>query len=446
MKGAGKRDPRREAFRILCRVEEEESYADILLEKALEGPWDERDKRLLVGLVNGTVRWRGKLDYVLEQTVQGGLKRVEPRSRNLLRLGAYQLLFTQKLPAYAVVNETVELAKTTGLRTSTLTNAVLRAIIRCFKQLQWPSEEEEPARFLAVTESHPEWLVKRWIISFGYEKAKALCQLNNLPAKVVLRANLLRTTREDLRKSLEGEGLQVTKGTWCEESLSLERGSPAHSESFVEGLFQVQDEASTLVGKLIDPKPGELLVDLCAAPGGKATHLAERMEDQGVVLACDLRSRRLVSVRENAMRLGLTSIFPVTADGRSLALKRKADRILVDAPCSGTGVLRRRVDLRWKLRENQIPVLAKLQGELLDSANELLAPGGILVYSTCTLESDENQEAARHFLERHEEYEIERAESFVPKDLVEAEGWMETHPEKHGVDGGFAVRLKKRKH
>jgi len=446
LKEARKRNPRREAFRILCRVEEEESYADILLEKALEGPWDERDKRLLVELVNGTVRWRGKLDYVLEQTVQGGLKRLEPRSRNLLRLGAYQLLFTQKLPAYAVVNETVELAKTTGLRTSTLTNAVLRAIIRCFKQLQWPSEEEKPARFLAVTESHPEWLVKRWITSFGYENAKALCQMNNLPAKVVLRANLLRTTREGLRKGLEGEGLEVKKGTWCEESLILERGSPAHSESFREGLFQVQDEASTLVGKLVDPQSGERVIDLCAAPGGKATHLAEMMEDKGTVLACDLHPRRLATVRENAQRLGHHCIVPIATDGRSIALKAKSARILVDAPCSGTGVLRRRVDLRWKLRENQIPVLARLQGELLDSANELLAPGGILVYSTCTLEPEENQEAARHFLERHEEYEIERAESFVPKDLVEAEGWMKTHPEKHGVDGGFAVRLKKRKH
>ncbi len=442
----GKKDPREEAFRILCRVDEEESYADILLDRALEGEWDERDKRLLVELVNGTIRWRGKLDYVLGQTVTGGTKRLDPKTRNLLRLGAYQLIKTQKLPVYAVVNESVELAKKQGLRTSTLTNAVLRAIIKCFKQLHWPSEEEEPAQFLSLTESHPEWLVRRWIGVFGYERTKALCQINNLPAKVALRANRLKTTPEELRKRLVEEGLTVNGGGWCRETLILEGGSPAHRESFRRGLFQVQDEASTLVGKLVDPKPGDLVVDLCAAPGGKATHLAEMMDDKGTVLAFDLHPQRLAAVRENARRLGLRSVLPVAAEGQAIGLSRKADRVLADAPCSGTGVLRRRVDLRWKLREDQIPVLAELQGELLDSAAELLAPKGTLVYSTCTLEHEENEEAVRHFLERHEGFEIERAESFVPEDLVEAEGWMRTQPEAHGMDGGFAVRLKKRKH
>lgn len=443
---SGKKNPREEAFRILCRVEQEESYADILLDRALKGNWDERDKRLLVDLVNGTIRWRGFLDYVLDQAVSGGLARLDLRTKNLLRLGAYQLLKTQKIPAYAVVNETVELAKAKGLRSGTLTNAVLHAIIKCFKQLRWPSEGEEPARFLAIRESHPEWLVRRWIGYFGYDRAKALCQIDNLPAKVVLRANRLKATAEQVQSRLRDEELMAEKGAWCEESLILERGSPGHSRSFEEGLFQIQDEASTLVGKLASPKPGELVVDLCAAPGGKATHLAEEMEDQGAVLACDLHLRRLAAVRENARRLGLKSILPVVSDSRKIALKHKADCVLVDAPCSGTGVLRRRVDLRWKLNEKQIQELTSLQADLLESASGMVKLGGVLVYSTCTLEPEENEGITERFLERHSDFVIEQAGPFVPKEVVEARGWMKTYPDRHGTDGGFAVRLTKRKH
>jgi 16S rRNA (cytosine967-C5)-methyltransferase len=443
---SGKKNPRAEAFRILCRVEQEQSYADSLLDCALKGNWDERDKRLLVELVNGAIRWRGFLDYVLEQAVSGGLERLDLRTKNLLRLGAYQLLKTRKLPAYAVVNESVELARIQGLHSSTLTNAVLRAIIKRFKQLRWPSEEREPAHFLAIKESHPEWLVRRWIGHFGYERTKALCQIDNLPARVVLRTNRLRANSEQLQNRLKEEGLKAEKGAWCEETLVLEQGSPGHSRCFGEGLFQIQDEASTLVGRLADPKPGELVVDICAAPGGKATHLAEMMADQGTVPAFDLHLRRLALVRENAGRLGLKSIVPVVADGRHIALKHKADRVLVDAPCSGTGVLRRRVDLRWKLREEQIRELASLQAGLLESASGMVKPGGVLVYSTCTLEPEENEGVAKKFLGKHGEFVLERAESFVPRGLVEPEGWLKTYPEKHGVDGGFAVRLKKRKH
>lgn len=442
----GKKNPREEAFRILCRVDEEESYADILLDLALKGTWDERDKRLLVELVNGTIRWRGKLDYVLDQTVEGGLARLDLRARNLLRLGAYQLLLTQKLPAYAVVNESVELAKSKDLKSSSLTNAVLHAIIKCFKQLHWPSEEKEPARFLAVTESHPEWLVRRWIRLYGYLRAKALCQIDNLPAKVALRTNRLKITPGDLRKRLEEEGFDVARGKRCEETLILEKGSPSKSRSFREGLFQVQDEASTLVGKLVDPKPAELVVDLCAAPGGKATHLAELMNDEGMVLACDFYPKRLAAVSESARRLRVKSILPVAADGRSISFQEKAERVLVDAPCSGSGVLRRRVDLRWKLREEQVHELASLQMELLENAANMVKPGGVLVYSTCTLEPEENEEVAAKLLEKHSEFIIERAESFVPQDLVVPQGWMTTYPDKHGMDGGFAVRLKKSKH
>lgn len=425
-------------------MDKEESYADILLDKALSsGTWDERDKRLLVELVQGTLRWRGFLDYVLGETVTGGLERLDSRTRNLLRLGAYQLLKTEKIPAYAVVNESVKLAKTQDPRAGTLTNAVLHAIIKRFKQLRWPSEEDEPARFLAVKGSHPEWLVRRWIASLGCPRARSLCQADNSPAKTVLRTNRLRITPQALQEKLEGEGFSAEAGTWCAESLTLEKGSPAHSQSFQEGLFQVQDEASTLVGKLLDPRPGEFVVDLCAAPGGKATHLAEEMEDRGTVLACDLYPKRLLAVRENTARLGLQRVLPVAADGRWLALKRRADRVLVDAPCSGTGVLRRRTDLRWKLKEEDIGSLADLQGELLNAAGGMLGPGGVLVYSTCTLEPEENEGVVGRFLAGQPGFVIEGAGAFVPAGVVEPEGWMKTYPDLHGVDGGFAVRLRK---
>jgi len=432
------------ALEILQRIEVTSSYADKLLETALKKEsFSLRDRALIVELVNGVTRWRGRLDWILNRLVEGGINKLTPWIRNILRLGLYQILFLNQIPTFAATDESVKLAKKYGHEgTARLVNAVLRRAIREASQIKYPLISEDPVTHIASFYSHPAWIVRRWVERFGIEETILLCQTNNLRPPLSVRVNLLKTSPLQLKERLEKEGVKAKPGRYTSQSLILEGAPPLEeSPSFQEGLFQVQDESSVLVGLLLDPQKGEKVIDLCSAPGGKATHLAELMGDEGSIIAVEPKLSRLILLKKNCERLGIKKVYPCLGNGRYFQT-RPVDRVLVDVPCSGTGVLARRADLRWRLREGSFITLKKLQRELLFQAAILVKNGGVVVYSTCSIEPEENEEVIMEFLDTHPSFTVEKVD-LLPSEIVDARGFLRTFPHLHGIDGVFAARLRK---
>ena len=439
------------AVEILLKVETRKAYADILLDHSLKtATLAVRDRALLTQLVYGTLRWRGKLDWFLTRLVHRPLADMDGYLRNLLRLTFYQTLLLDKVPDYAAVHEGVELAKRYGgKKAGGLVNAIARRLLREKDHLANPDGKADLALRLSVAWSHPDWLVRRWLGYFGERDTEALLQANNEEPPLVLRANRLQGNREALLEKLRAPGLEAAPALWSPQAIYLRSASPVHQlPGFQEGLFLIQGEASQLVGFLLEPKPGERILDACAAPGGKATHLAELMEDRGEIIATDISARGLEKLNQNVRRLALTSVKPVQADlSRKLtgALALAYDRILADLPCSGLGTLRSHPEAKWHREERDIKRLAGLQEMILNQLSSYLKPGGILVYATCTLTRDENEQVVEDFLHRHKEFVLENAADFLPGAAWQMvrENYFLALPHKHGTDGFFAVRMRK---
>lgn len=399
------------------------------------------DRSFLTELVYGTIRWRGNLDWVLRQFVlPRKLKNLE-RMRgsgnvsvlDILRLGLYQLLFLDGVPDHAAVNESVELAKKYGYEgLSGLVNAVLRRTARTKGTIPYPDIQVDPTKHITARYSHPEWIVKRWIERYGVDETIQLCSANNLRAPLYIRTNFLNTSRDQLIWSLEKEGTTAVAGCNLPGSVKITGLSSPVNElsSYRRGWFQVQDESSMLASHILDPQPGETIIDTCAAPGGKSTHIAELMQNRGKIWAFDIDARRLSLVSQACQRLGITIVEAIEADARKLdeyLSGEKADRVLVDAPCTGLGVLRRRVEIRWRRTPDQLERFPELQYAILASAARHVKPGGVLVYCTCSIEPEENQQVVARFLEAHPQFQ--------------AEGYMQTYPHVHDMDGFFAARM-----
>lgn len=448
---------REAALRALCRIESERAFAGEALERELaEGRLDKRERALATELTFGTLRARGRVDFVLAGFLKRPLAELTPWIRNDLRLGAYQLLYLDRVPPSAAVNEAVALAHRYGhAGTAGLVNAVLRNLVR-----QGPpplpdpasaADLDELATALAIVHSHPRWLVAEWLARFGPVETEALLRANNQPAPVTIRVNALKTTRDGLRERLTAEGVTLGPLRYLDDGFVIsDFDSLAALPSYRDGLFIVQDEAAMLVAHIVDPRPGERVLDACAAPGGKTTHLAELMRDQGELLAVDSSPGRLRLVEENCARLGVTCASTLAEDARRLGQLKAgwADRVLVDAPCSGLGTLRRRPDARWRKEASAAGELAQLQRDILASVARCVVPGGTLVYSTCTLGETENQDVVRAFLAEHPEYAPEDLTPWVPPGLRAAIGdagwWLQTYPHRHGIDGFFVARLRRR--
>lgn len=437
---------REQALQILYRVETQQAYATRLLAQVTAGA--PRDLALLQQLVKGTLDWRGAIDGVLDPVVKGGLAALTPWIRNILRLGAYQILYLDRIPPEVAVSEAVELAKRHGHRgTVGLVNAVLRKVVaqRSSGTVPTPGAPPDDAATIAVTYSHPAWLVQRWVTQLGPEATAALCAANNRAWPLSLRTNTLKVATDELRRRLHDEGLALHPAQYhpdCTIVDHLPSGRRLHElATYRAGLFQVQDESAAFVADLVDPQPGELVVDLCSAPGGKTTHLAALMGDRGRIVAVDPHAGRLRLVQENCARLGISSVDGLVADGRSVQLERPADRVLVDAPCSGLGALGRRSDARWNKSEDDLSRLHALQVELLEHAATLLKPGGRLVYSTCTVEPLENDGTVEAFLRAPPEHHVLRPSSRIPAALVDDNGYYRTWPHRHGMGGAFGTIL-----
>lgn len=441
------------ALRILIAVEEEGAYANIALHRILEKYRPGKlDRAFTTELAYGTLRSLNTLDWILARFVKKPLESQTAAVRNILRLGVYQLIFMDRVPPSAACNEGAELARKHGHPGSVkFVNGVLRSVSRQCGEISYPTLLENPLEHISLRYSHPAWMVKRWLEEFGPEGTIALCRANNKPAPNTIRTNTLKITRSDLAERLKAEGLLVSETVYAPEGLKIEGfyslGSLA---SFREGLFQVQDESSMLAGRALMPSPGSFVLDACSAPGGKTTHLAQLMENRGLILGVDIHPHKLSLIEENCLRLGIDIVQGRTGDARTLPeeLYNLADFVLVDAPCSGLGVLKRRPDARWRKNPDELPALVKLQAEILEGASRCVRDGGVLVYSTCTLIREENAGQVENFLAGHPDFALEDLRAYLPGALDQegtlAGGQLQIYPHLHGMDGFFIARMRKK--
>jgi len=396
----------------------------------------------------GTTRFRRRLDYVLNVYVDRGLDSFPPPLIEILRLSAYQIVYLSKVPDFAVVNDAVELARREGYGgLARVVNGILRGLARGDREVGLPEWSTDPAGHLEIVHSHPRHLVEIWLERWSPDKVHDLCRFNNSKASHFARINRLRARDSNNRHELL-EGCSPHPSVPDCVSLGLE-DSPSESALLLDGYVTVQDPAAMLVAPLLDPKPEMRVWDVCAAPGGKCTHLAELMDDRGTVVASDLSRKRLDSVRENVLRLGSRSIEMLAADGLQPPWTRNDllfDGILLDVPCTGWGTFRRHPDLRWRLSPGDPERLGSQALSLLSSVSRYLRPGGILVYSTCTLSREENEEPVRRFLEVHSNWRLDSVIPWLPhafQDMVAEEGWITVFPPDMKMDGLFAARLRR---
>jgi 16S rRNA (cytosine967-C5)-methyltransferase len=437
--------PRETALSILCRAENG-VFIDTPLAQARQ-TLDARNSAFLLELVYGVLRNQARLDWTLNLFSVQPVENTDVWTRNILRLGAYQMLFLDRVPVSAAVNTAVELAKEHGNKHGYV-NGLLRGLDRKRSTITYPVSGD-PVERLSMIYSHPAWLVKRWVSRYGAETTERLLLENNRPALLTIRTNTLKTTRAALRAALEAEGVQVSETTRSPVGLDI-LSSPQWLrtlQAYRDGWFMVQDQAAQLISLLLTPQPGETIMDACAAPGGKATHLAELMHDQGTVVALELDASRIAKIRENSRRLGTAIVSPLQGD----ASKYHAgvfDRVLIDAPCSGLGVLRRHPDGRWIKEERTVNEHTTLQRRILENCAVLLKPGGTLVYATCTTEPEENDDVITWFLTGPgNSFSIDDPRPFLPlaaAALVDAEGFFRTFPQAPEMDGFFGVRMLKR--
>jgi 16S rRNA (cytosine967-C5)-methyltransferase len=447
-----KPNARRTAWEVLQQLDRQKTFLDALLNRALDrSALSLRDRSLATELVYGVVRHRARLDWTVRQHLRSPKQKISAPLQSLLRLGAYQLLYLDKIPTHAAVNESVSLAKAhAGGKIGNFVNAVLRSIANNPYEPARSLPIADPVERIAIGESHPEWLVRRWIKRFGPERTELFCRADNEIPPVSLRANRLKTDREKLVGSLSTAGLEVGHGRVVPDALLLQTaGSLGKIQAYRDGWFYVQDEAAQLVSYAVDPQAGERILDACAAPGGKTSHLAELMQNRGDILAWDIGEERLALVRENAERLGASIITTNRMDASKPAIGRITDlfdRILVDAPCSGLGVLRRHPEGKWLKKEGLIAHYSKLQLKILEQVAPLLKKGGVLVYSTCSTETEENESVVEAFLDKQPAFIVEDLRPVLPSqasNLITERGFLNTMPNPYRMDFFFAARFKK---
>jgi 16S rRNA (cytosine967-C5)-methyltransferase len=442
---------RRAAFAILLRVETQASYAAELLHSPLTEALSAPDAALATEMVLGTLRWRAQLDFIAQRLTRMKWESLDPEVRTALRLGLYQLRFLTRIPARAAVHESVELVKSAGKSSAAgMVNAVLR------KGAQWELASLRPEaiselEWLAIETSHPAWLLDRWEKRFGPDATRSLACANNQSPSTFLHIHSLNRTWTETESQLRAEGVALSPGRFLKDSRQVLKGNVTRTDLFRQGELVAQDEASQIVPLLLDVQNGHRVLDLCAAPGNKTAQLAGQAGPSGRVVAGDLHWHRL---REMIPPAAGAPVASVALDGcRPLPFRTGFDRILVDAPCSGTGTLRRHPEIKWRLKPSDIEDLSERQFRLLDNAAGVVATSGRIVYSTCSLEQEENRGVIERFLAAHPELRLlplrEEAARLQPFFLPDSAGildgnFLETFPDRDGTDGFFAAILEKR--
>ncbi|MBK9098738.1 MAG: 16S rRNA (cytosine(967)-C(5))-methyltransferase RsmB [bacterium] len=431
------------AIKILNRIDRTDAYLERMLDnemKSMEmsGP----DKALLYEIVHGVVRWQGRLDWILNGFYKGTFSKAIPNLKNALRVALYQILFLDRVPDYAAVNEVVEFVKKLqGQKPADLVNAVLRNIIRSKNTIRYPDPDEDLVGYLAAYYSHPSWMVKRYVARFGRENTEKLLAANNEKPYLTLRINALKTKPDEFKTLLENVGLKYHQGNFLPEFFKLHNLTNITAwEYYTKGYFNIQDESAGLACRLLDVQEGQRVLDMCAAPGGKTAYIAALMHSRGEVVAIDRFESRLKLLQKNMTRLSVDCVRVVEAD----ALEYKSlpfDRVLVDTPCSGSGTLSKKPDIKWKKDLFDIRDLNILQSKLLAKAASLVKVGGVVVYSTCSIEPEENFEIVKKFLEENPNFRFESAGEKFPEEIIDENGCIQTLPHIHKTDGAFAAKL-----
>ncbi|MFC2133520.1 16S rRNA (cytosine(967)-C(5))-methyltransferase RsmB [Bacteroidota bacterium] len=435
------------AVKILNRIDRTDAYLDKLLEielknSELSGP----DKSLLFEIVHGVTRWQNRIDWILNGFYKGQFSKCIPNVKNAMRVALYQILFLDKIPEYAAVNEAVDFVKKLqGQKPADLTNAVLRNIIRSKENIRYPDPEEDLVNYLSAYYSHPSWLVKRWLARYGDNFTKEFLIANNNKPVMTLRVNNLKTSKEELTSLLDKVELKYDDGNYLPEFIKLKKlTNIADWEYFSKGYFSIQDESTGIPCKLLDAKPGQKVLDLCAAPGGKTGLIADYMNNEGELVAIDRYESRLKILKKNLDRLGVKNVKLLAVDVDEYDDK-EFDRVLIDVPCSGLGTLPKKPDIKWKRDIGDFPKLNKIQSDLLEKGAALVKIGGYIVYSTCTIEPEENFQIVQQFLNTHPDYSLVNAGDLLQSDLLDENGCVQTYPHIHMIDGSFAAKIKREK-
>jgi 16S rRNA (cytosine967-C5)-methyltransferase len=438
------------AYDILCAISAGSADLPTALAAARATLHDERDRALAAEIASGVQRQRAALDHLISQFAKRPIDKLDPEIVEILRLSAYQLLHLTRVPAAAVVDDAVDLTKKAGKRSASgFVNAVLRAISRRRGSLPLPPRPSDPADrdaaldYLSVTLSHPRWLAERWLERLGFDAAEAWMQFNNTPGSVTLRANRLQISREELTERLAADDIAVHPTAFAPDGLVVDEGHPLRGSGQEQGWFVVQDEASQLVTLLAGDRAQPRLLDTCASPGGKTTALAALMQGRGLLVACDVRDRRVDLLRRTVAASGAGNVRLVQADLlKPLPFRAAFDCVLVDAPCSGLGTLRRDPDIRWRRREADLPALAAAELTMLQHAAAQVAPGGRLVYATCSSEPEENEAIADAFLTTTPDFtplHAGEATARLSPTLVDRRGHLRTQPHTHGLEAFFGA-------
>ncbi len=442
------------AFNALQEIEYNQAYTDIALDRVLRHQKiTPQDRSLVCQLVYGVVRHKRSLNALIDNLGKKKAQQQPPKLRIILYLGLYQLRYLNQIPDSAAVNTSVDLAKANGLKKlAGVVNGLLRNYIRRVAEkgdsfcdlLQLPSD---PIERLGIVHSFPDWMVKTWLQQLSLEETEQLLIWFNQTPTIDLRVNILKTSLAEVEAAFQDAGVAISRIPYLSQALRLNEGSGAINQlpGYREGWWSVQDSSAQLVTHLLDPQPGETIVDACAAPGGKTTHIAELIGDRGAVWACDRSKQRLQKVKANAERLQLKSIQIQAGDSRDLSqFTNQCDRVLLDAPCSGLGTLHKRPDIRWRQTLDKIAELILLQKELLSTVATWVKPQGILVYATCTINPQENEKVVQSFLDSHPDWSISiPATESIVNNFDISQGWIKVYPHRHHMDGFFMVRLQR---
>ncbi len=463
-------DARQGAFLALDFIYRQKAYTDIAIDRVLRShKLNSADRGLLCQIVYGVVRYQRSLDTLI--SLLGKKKALEQplNLRIILHIGLYQLRYLNQIPDSAAVNTSVELAKRQGLgKLSGVVNGILRNYIRQAATTDplLTQKYDSPIEKLGIIHSFPDWIVETWLEQLPLSETTELLNWFNQPGKIDLRVNILKTSVDTVAEAFSKEGISVSPVPHLPQALRINDsvGDITLLPGYKAGWWMVQDSSAQLVSHLLNPQPEETIIDACAAPGGKTTHIAELMGDRGTIYACDRQIKRLKKVQNNANRLGIHSIKTISEDSRNLTefinsgqflnleatklinnnTSPFADRALFDVPCSGLGTLHKRPDIRWRQTTDQIRELSQLQKELLNEVAKWIKPQGILVYATCTLNSLENEKVIQSFLESHEKWSIKPPSKSSPvSNFKTPEGWIKVYPHRHNMDGFFMARLQK---
>ena len=442
-------NPRQAACETLLRIKKEGGFADRLIDNELSsGILTGPDRGLYAELVFGVLRRQGTLDHILQQLLEKPMIELDPLALVILRIGLYQLTCLDRIPESAAVNESVNLAKLITPGTSGLINAVLRNYLRRRDTISFPDMTTNPAAAIAARHSQPEWLAEQWIEQLGAKEAQLLAEASSQQPPLTLRVNTLRSSRDGLLQEFEKVGIDATACRYSPDGIAITgRHTISTLPGFEAGMFAVQDEASQLAGWLLGAEPGERIWDACCAPGGKSCHIAQLMDDRGELIATDISRSKLTLVQDNIRRLGISSVSTAVADLHQPDTFPDGDfdRILLDAPCSGLGVIRRNPEAKWRLFSGDITRLAAVQKTLLKNAAAKLKPGGTLLYSTCSTSEAENELVVEDFLLHNPGFVLENLNELFPawSDLIAFYGMFRVWPHRHGMDGFFAARIRR---